>query len=219
MGVIKTFIAIILIVVAVFFGFRLLTPEDSWICEDGSWKQHGKPSSPMPNYPCEKPTTTSSPTISPTTALTNLKEYSNTDIGFSTKYSPEVKVTENLDGTVTFSRWGPTQKIATELFDGFSININQGIIGANKDLKSLIEADIEQNTEQLSPDFKVTVPISPKYNGFTYKADNVFGEVTYYYLPQTNDKFLLISSIVRDPGNLGFDTLAESIILAINITK
>lgn len=223
MGVIKSVLVVLLLLVAIFFGFRLLTPEDSWVCEDGVWQQHGKPSSPMPTSHCEKSTIkvspSTSPDSSPTKTISNLKDYTSSKLGFSTKLPPEVKISENLDNSVSFFKWGPTQKTATELYDGFSVNVSQGTMGSNKNLKSLIEADIEQNTEQLSPDFKVVEPISSKYNGFTYKAQDVFGEIIYFYLPQENDRFLLISVMVKDPGKSEFAKNAEDIIAAITMSK
>jgi hypothetical protein len=48
----------ILIIVAVIFGiifflrFVVGGPEDSWICDNGQWVAHGKPSYPKPENPC-----------------------------------------------------------------------------------------------------------------------------------------------------------------------
>lgn len=51
----KTWLIIIIVLVAI-GGFlilaRLLTGEDSWICDNGQWVKHGAPSSPMPSKPC-----------------------------------------------------------------------------------------------------------------------------------------------------------------------
>ena len=51
----KTWLIIIIVLVCV-GGFlllaRLLTGEDSWICQSGQWVKHGAPSSPMPSKPC-----------------------------------------------------------------------------------------------------------------------------------------------------------------------
>lgn len=40
------FVAVILI------GFRTLTPEDEWTCENGRWVAHGKPITPKPIVNC-----------------------------------------------------------------------------------------------------------------------------------------------------------------------
>lgn len=33
---------------------RLSTPEDTWICRDGEWMEHGKPSASKPTLECKK---------------------------------------------------------------------------------------------------------------------------------------------------------------------
>jgi len=32
--------------------FRFVTPEDTWLCQDGRWVKHGSPSQEMPIKPC-----------------------------------------------------------------------------------------------------------------------------------------------------------------------
>lgn len=219
MNFIKTVAVVVLIAVAVFFGLRLLSPEDSWICKDGSWQQHGKPSSPMPSTPCEKEPRSASKDTSLTTQDSNKSEYNNSEMGFKVMLPLDIKTSKNLDGTISLSMWGPTQKTATELFDGFSININQGSLGANKDLKSLIEADIVQKKEQLAPDFKITKNIVETKGGYSFQTQEQFGLVDYVYLSQSGDKFLLISIIQRDPGNQGFDKIISNIISGITMTN
>ena len=52
------------------------------------------------------------------------------------------------------------QKTQTELFDGFSVNISQGSLNANKDLVNQAEADMTQKSNEQAPDFKIITPIS-----------------------------------------------------------
>jgi hypothetical protein len=33
-------------------ALRILTPEDTWLCENGKWIKHGVPSAPMPTKSC-----------------------------------------------------------------------------------------------------------------------------------------------------------------------
>lgn len=54
MNAIKRIIVVLLIVLAVFFGFRILTPEDTWICKEGEWIKHGQPKTAMPMAECIK---------------------------------------------------------------------------------------------------------------------------------------------------------------------
>ncbi|MDD3897243.1 MAG: hypothetical protein PHU04_05420 [Candidatus Peribacteraceae bacterium] len=38
---------------AVMLGVRFFgTPEDTWLCNDGTWVKHGNPAAPMPEVPC-----------------------------------------------------------------------------------------------------------------------------------------------------------------------
>lgn len=46
-------LGLIFVVAVVIVGARLLTPEDTWICEDGRWIKHGNPRNPMPTSLCE----------------------------------------------------------------------------------------------------------------------------------------------------------------------
>lgn len=219
MGRIKTILVVALIIAAVVFGIRLFTPEDSWVCENGAWQKHGNPSSPMPTAVCES-SQTPSPSASPSLEKKTQSSYFNTEMSFSLTYPQGAEVKDNLDGTVSVIKWGPTQKTQTEMFDGYSINIDQGTMGVNKNLQSLIEADIEQKKQQLGSDFKITKSVSSySQNGFSYQAQDAFGEVTYIYLPQTSQKFLLLTVIVKDPGSHGFSQEVEGILSGITMTK
>jgi hypothetical protein len=226
MKVVKPFVVIILILAAIIFGLRLLTPEDMWTCQNGTWQRHGHPSTPEPTTPCLQNnviTTISvspSATATPTIIIVTNKIYESAKMGFSVSLFSDIDAHENLDGTVTFTKWGPTQKVQTELYDGFSINIDQGNLGSNKNLLSLVQADIEQKNAQLSPHFQIIVdPIAYKKTGFYYLAEESSGEVAYFYVYQTPEKFLLITAMVKDPGKLGFKDELGNIIDSITMTE
>ncbi|MFH0852377.1 MAG: GerMN domain-containing protein [bacterium] len=53
--IIIAIIAIIIVAGAIFLGLRFLTPEDTWLCQNGQWIKHGNPSSPMPTDGCGTP--------------------------------------------------------------------------------------------------------------------------------------------------------------------
>ena len=44
----------ILVASAIVVNIRFLSGEDDWTCKDGKWVQHGHPSVPMPEKPCNK---------------------------------------------------------------------------------------------------------------------------------------------------------------------
>lgn len=43
---------IIIAILAVIILLKLLSPEDEWLCVDGKWVQHGRPSSEQPTTGC-----------------------------------------------------------------------------------------------------------------------------------------------------------------------
>lgn len=50
----KIILVIFIVVLAIFLlSARLLTKEDTWLCQNGQWIKHGAPSDPMPNTLCE----------------------------------------------------------------------------------------------------------------------------------------------------------------------
>lgn len=46
-------VMIIMVAALLYLRFILGGEEDTWICKDGTWIEHGNPSNPMPNTPCE----------------------------------------------------------------------------------------------------------------------------------------------------------------------
>lgn len=48
------FLSLILLFGWFFVRFVIGGSEDAWICIDGQWVEHGKPSAPMPKKACNK---------------------------------------------------------------------------------------------------------------------------------------------------------------------
>lgn len=48
---VATLLAFIVLAIA---GLRLFSGEDSWICQDGRWVEHGHPDGPAPTEPCNQ---------------------------------------------------------------------------------------------------------------------------------------------------------------------
>lgn len=47
------FLILLLTFIVVAFVLRIFNPEDTWICDDGSWVKHGNPSTEKPDVPCK----------------------------------------------------------------------------------------------------------------------------------------------------------------------
>lgn len=58
----KKIIPLIIVILAaaaiIIIGIRFLSGEDNWICQNGQWVKHGKPSAPMPTEGCGVPANT-----------------------------------------------------------------------------------------------------------------------------------------------------------------
>lgn len=46
-------VMIIMVAALLYLRFILGGDEDTWICKDSTWIEHGNPSSPMPTTPCK----------------------------------------------------------------------------------------------------------------------------------------------------------------------
>jgi hypothetical protein len=218
MRILKSVIVVALVIIAVVFGLRLLSSEDSWICQEGVWQQHGHPKAPMPTTPCG---TTATPTVTPTVSDSNALNYSNSQMGFSANLPKDVEIEKSPNGTITITKLGPTQKFKGVIYDGYSINIYRGSLGNNKDMNSLITADIEQKNAQLSPNFKVSrqpsAYLQGQSQGSYYFAEENSQLAMYYYLFQKDNRYLLVSISYNDPGNKDFIGEIFSIVSSITM--
>jgi hypothetical protein len=50
----KKLLVLIFIIFLLALAFRSLTPEDTWICQNGQWVKHGNPITAEPSTPCGK---------------------------------------------------------------------------------------------------------------------------------------------------------------------
>lgn len=57
--------AVIILFIAVGFMLLLRGNEDAWICANGNWVKHGKPSASMPTKPCVQSKNNPAPTVNP----------------------------------------------------------------------------------------------------------------------------------------------------------
>lgn len=49
----KHFLIFFGVVILILFLFRFLSPEDSWVCQNGEWIKHGSPTVEQPTTKCE----------------------------------------------------------------------------------------------------------------------------------------------------------------------
>lgn len=151
---------------------------------------------------------TPSPTPDPTA---DWKTY--TTSTYLVKYPEDLITREDEGSTIAISKWGPTQTEGTELFDGYSITFQIKEVSdttpqeyADTLISETKDVGISEITEEPSA---ITIN---SYQGVTYTEE---GLGTYKHIilgSDNNSSLMLISIIVSDPGNLGFQETVDQIL-------
>jgi len=148
-----------------------------------------------------------SPTPNP---VENWDAYVTSD--FLVKYPQNAILDHYKDGTLNLSVQGPTQTGATELFDGFAITFQP------KSTSDAPEDFVEKliNETENSGVGKITKNPEPytlnNYEGVGYVEE---GLGTYQHIligSDNNKRLILISILVADPGNQGFQDTVDQIL-------
>lgn len=148
-----------------------------------------------------------SPTPDPTTDWETYKSPA-----FQVKY-PNNLISGGDESTLNIAKWGPTQTEGTELFDGYSITFQ---------IKELADTTPQEYADTLISETE-SVGISEitkepsaitinNYQGVTYTEEGL-GTYKHIILGSNNStSLMLISVLVSDPGNLGFEETVDQIL-------
>ncbi|OGK16536.1 hypothetical protein A2690_04270 [Candidatus Roizmanbacteria bacterium RIFCSPHIGHO2_01_FULL_39_12b] len=167
------------------------------------------------NFPSFNSTISIAPS-SPSQKYQDWQIYTSSDNLFFLSYPPDVTIQKLDDGTISFTKWGPTQRAETELYDGISVSFN---VIDNSDGKSLREIAAEEleATKMLWGNDVIIEPGIVDINingivGYVYKTNN--GSAT-YILSLSSSKVLKVHNYTHDPTSQGFTAIAEKIIYSI----
>jgi hypothetical protein len=144
--------------------------------------------------------------------------YTSSESGFTIKHPGNVTPTVLHEGeqTITvFTLVGPTQKKDTEFYDGISLQLMTGELG-NETLEEYVEADEAALSQHATITKKTTPTEINGVNGYTYAATGE-GDVTFIYLPD-GGAYLKIANLTKDPGNLGYETIAQNMLQTLHFT-
>jgi hypothetical protein len=159
--------------------------------------------------PIPVPTEISLPTPS-ADPTANWKTY--TTLTYQVKYPQDVNFREDEGSFAVFSKLGPTQTEGTEVFDGFSVSF-QPKVSSGMTLDAYVAAEIEAIKKQnVSEVVGVSKSITINdYQGLTF-TEKGLGEFTHIILQSDNKEiFMEILTYVADPGNLGFQSIIDTI--------
>ncbi len=132
---------------------------------------------------------------------------------YQVSYPSDLIVNEEPGSVLIISKWGPTQKEGTELFDGFSLSFQPREI-SNTPLLNYVQAKIEE-IRQVGESKIITGPDPVNinnYSGYSYISEGL-GRYKIIILESSDKKlFMVISVIVADPGKFGFQSMADEIL-------
>ncbi len=144
--------------------------------------------------------------------LANWKTFSNAY--FSFRYPPDVLLTEREANEIVLQKWGPTQKVDTEFYDGISISIQpfELPVTAEEYAKVKIE-EVERNgIGEISESLK---PIQVgAYSGVTFSVVGL-GNYRTIILKSPNVMIIKIIDSSNDPGQLGFSRVVDQILTTV----
>lgn len=129
--------------------------------------------------------------------------------GYKIKHPSEVNIKNKRDGDVSL------QKSKT-----INLSITQDILAENDNLNTNIEKTIENKKKEYKDKFSLINTISPISIGSvtaqTYSSIENGTHISYYYVPQKDKKFLIITNY--SPNNGGLDYLtSEDIIFSLEL--
>lgn len=145
--------------------------------------------------------------------------YTSQDLGFAVRHPEDVEVQRRQDGSITFIKWGPTQREGTEFYDGIRVQITQGQLGG-KSLRAFVEQKVQE--EKNDPVTQTVSSIEQVSIGgkIGYKYDiSAFGDRTINYLPKGNGEYLRIIDGTIEPKNQGFKQTVKRMLASLRIIQ
>jgi len=145
----------------------------------------------------------------PANDLQGWQIFVNNYYGYKVKHPPDVNIKNKKDGNVSL------QKTKT-----INLSITQGILTENNNLNTAIEKDIETKKNDLKDKFNLTKIISPISIGLetalTYTSIENEIPISYFYIPQKDKKFLMVTNYSPHNGSTDYLT-SEDIIFSLEL--
>lgn len=174
-----------------------------------------KQSTPLPVVTKQPEAANPTPTIDP---IAEWKTYSAST--YEVKYPEEMTARIEEASVFYLSKWGPTQKKDTELYDGISLRF-QPFELPDIDLEAYVQDKVQETeTEGMAEIISPPVPINiGDYKGLTYTSRGL-GTHKYIYI-QSSDKIMLMEIIdsTVDPNNQGFQQITDQILSTFKFIK
>lgn len=151
---------------------------------------------------------------SPTITHDGWQIYSNTKIGFMMNYDSSLILRQNSENDVQFYMYGPTQSEGTEIYDGILVSVQKVAFTGN------FESYIEEQIKMFEDLGSIVEPLhEADLNGVPVKTftGSALGEFTLIFMPVETNSLLMISYLVADPGNFGFQAKVDQMLSTFNL--
>lgn len=127
--------------------------------------------------------------------------------GYKIKHPSELSIKNQRNGDVSLV-----------IEKSVNIFITQDTLSENETINTIIEKNIDKKKAELGEKFRLIYPISPIALGLetaqTYTSEENGQRTTYYYVPQKNGKFLLITNYSPSDGETDY-LVSEDIIYSL----
>jgi hypothetical protein len=136
------------------------------------------------------------------------------EVGVTVSYPNDAQVLD-MQGALTLLLLGPAQVEGTEIYDGFSVTFTTGSFTENS-LEDFVNSQYESAEDDLVVDnvSEIETVMVSNRNGYQFTQRGL-GEFTLIYLPREENRYLQVSILVEDPGNLGFQQTIKEILSTI----
>lgn len=129
--------------------------------------------------------------------------------GFKIKHPSDVNIKNKKDGDVNLQK-----------SKSIDLSITQNVLAKNDNLNTAIEKDIENKKNDLKDNFSLQKTSSPISIGLvtaeTYTSIENGSSVSYYYIPQEDNKFLIVTNYSPHNGSSDYLT-SEDIIFSLEL--
>lgn len=129
------------------------------------------------------------------------KQYTSSEAQFSFSYSAEATLEEMQDTSILVSKWGPTQRAGTELYDGYAVRLVVNQLDQStlrEQLEERIRNSADMEYTQIDSELR-QVSVGGK-TAYTYTASGL-GTFTYYFFELPGTKQYLEVSIIAAGEN------------------
>jgi hypothetical protein len=147
--------------------------------------------------------------VTPEVSIFDWPVFTNNFYGYRIKHPSNVIIKNNKDGDIAFQK-----------SKSVNILITQEVLGENENVNTVMENIINVKKNRLKESFSLINSISPiamsSATAQTYTSEENGQRITYYFIPQKDKKYLVITNSSLQNGGVDY-LLSEDIVYSIQL--